>query len=183
MKRDKLDAVFSDLTRWRANWQCEVCGAGREAHLQCSHIFGRAKISIRWHPDNSLCLCHHCHLIFTQHPLLHAEFIRGKFGVTFYDQLMRLANRPRHFSKADKEAIYQAYKIALAQMKTLRATGHFADSEYGFDRIPFQFPDLTNVLPLARKRKPVKGKKGTSRKLTNPKFKKKVDGTTVARAA
>jgi hypothetical protein len=175
MKRDKLDAVFSDLVRGRANWRCEVCGAGRDAHLECSHIFGRAKISVRWHPDNATCLCHHHHRQFTQHPLYHAEWVREKFGVKFYDRLIRLANTPRHFKRAEKEAIYRAYKVTLAQMNVML-------SDWDGSRIDFQFPDLSNVQPIPRKPKARKAKPARSgRKMGHPTLKRKVSGEVVRR--
>jgi len=55
IKIDKRDKIFSLLVRERAGHVCERCGVGRQAKLECSHIFSRTHRATRWHPDNAQC--------------------------------------------------------------------------------------------------------------------------------
>ena len=58
--RNKLDKAVSQLVRKRG--ECERCGTKK--NLQCSHIYGRRNLSVRWDLDNLQCLCMRCHLYF-----------------------------------------------------------------------------------------------------------------------
>lgn len=50
----------------RARGKCEACGSKNK--LQWSHIISRTYHSIRWLPQNCICLCAPCHFKFTYRP-------------------------------------------------------------------------------------------------------------------
>lgn len=61
---DKLDILFADYIRSRG--YCERCGAvareGSGHGLQCAHVYSRKNMTLRWDPNNALCLCTGCHI-------------------------------------------------------------------------------------------------------------------------
>jgi hypothetical protein len=126
IRRDKYDALFSDLVRERADWTCERCN--REfrhdrGSLHCSHIFGRAKQSIRVHPDNALAHCTSCHRHLEQHPIEFAEHAREILGQQRYDRLRLMAAKPTKITKFDKEVVHQHYLGERARILALRKDG------------------------------------------------------------
>ena len=127
IRRNKLDIVFSNLIRERANWYCEVCctnfryGGGM---LDCAHIMGRRSVATRWHPLNAVSMCRSDHLFFTEHPFDFADWCRGHFGGDVVSELQRVANTPVKWTKKDREEIYQHYKRELKRLEEKRANGY-----------------------------------------------------------
>ena len=164
IKRDALDAVFSDCVRERANWRCEYTGAGPDSHLECAHIYGRRKKSVRWHPMNAVCLSHASHMMFTENPILFAQWCHAKFGPDAMYELAKLAAAPRKFSSRELAGLRIHYCSELARMELARQNGRGG-------RIEFMWPDpIPEATP--RKRKNVKKRS---------KFKRKVSGEVVLR--
>lgn len=133
IKRDKLDAVFSDLIRERVDYICQRCQRDFRQNtrsLHCSHVFGRAKKSTRWHPDNALALCVGCHENMGQHPIDHAELVKSLIGSQKYDRLRYIASKPTKFTKSDKEYIYQHYKGEKKRLLALRSEGQQGRIEF-----------------------------------------------------
>lgn len=163
IKRDKLDAVFSDLVRERAAWKSEYSGKS-DTQLECCHIYGRAKRSTRWHPMNAVCLTHYEHRYFTANPILFAQWCHAKFGPDQMYELAMLAAQPRKFTPREIEGLYQHYKEELRLMKEMRAEGVT-------HRLSFNWPD---PIPEATPKKRSKAKKQS-------RYKRKVSGAVVLR--
>lgn len=139
IKRDKYDEVFSFLVRERADYRCERCGRSfrhNPGSLHCSHIFGRAKQSVRLHPDNALAHCggNGCHEHLSQHPVEFAEHAREKLGARRYDRLRVLANKPTKFTAFERELLHKHYlseKRRLLAMRKAGVTGRIEFSMLG----------------------------------------------------
>jgi len=108
MKRDLLDALFSDYIRLRAMSRvggCERCLSQKVSYkdLQCAHISGRGKMSTRWDADNAVGLCGGCHMYFTAQPF---EFTAWATKYLGQDKLDMLQARSRTLAHdIDKSAI------------------------------------------------------------------------------
>lgn len=124
-KIKKLDKVFSSLVRGRVNYTCENCntyyppGVGRMG-IHCSHLWGRAKQSTRYHPLNAFCHCLGCHNFFTANPVLFAEWAEARLGPEEFANLRILAHQTIKRSKGDKEDLYDDMKAALQRMDAER---------------------------------------------------------------
>ena len=125
LKRDKLDAVISDLVRERADWTCECCGLEfpdrKGRGLQASHYFGRANKSVRWHGDNVFAHCTACHFRLGSSPHEFSTWARGTLGETRYDDLVLRAKAPKKYTKADKEEMVAHYRAQLKAIRRRRA--------------------------------------------------------------
>jgi len=133
IKRDKYDTLFSFLVRERTDWRCEYCGRGFRhdiGALHCSHLFGRAKQSVRVHPWNAFAHCAGCHERLSQHPVEFAEWARNKLGQQRYDALRVMANRPTKFTKEDKERIHSHYLAEKRRLLAARANGQVGRLEF-----------------------------------------------------
>lgn len=134
MKRDKLDIVFSNLVRERPGWVCERCETyypeGRRGGLECSHVFGRGRHSVRWDERNAFALCTGCHRFFTAHPAEHHLFALDRMGEDAFSQLRLDSNSLKRRTKNQKEKLYQRLKAALTDMKERRAMGHQGRLEF-----------------------------------------------------
>ena len=111
LKRTKLDIVFSNLIRERAEWKCERCKKyypeGHRQGLDCSHFYGRRHRSTRWHPDNAFAHCRGCHQYLGSNPAIFNAWALKQLGDTRYDWLLRRHNEVVKYTKADLEEFYQ----------------------------------------------------------------------------
>lgn len=127
MKRDALDAVFSDLIREAYDWTCAYSGLvfperkGKDVH--CSHFISRAFNSTRWFPDNAVCLSAAAHDYLGKHPDEHTDFFRKLLGPYRYDALKARQRGIYRYRAADKKAMRQHYGSELARIRELRAQG------------------------------------------------------------
>ena len=87
VKRDPADVAFSRALRMSRNDTCEHCGT-MDGQMDCAHIFGRAKKSVRWDTLNALCLCRNCHRHFTANPLDFTKWLEGYVGRGYLDILV-----------------------------------------------------------------------------------------------
>ncbi len=115
IRRDSLDALFSQFIRMRAIQRvhgCERCLKWKADYkqLECSHFYGRGRKSVRWDEDNSVGLCFGCHTYFTGQPREHIEWFEKHIGKEATEML---AGRERVMGKPDKEMlmIYYSQKI------------------------------------------------------------------------
>lgn len=95
IKITPADSAFSKCVRYRAGWACERCGAQHDSSstgLHCSHFFGRANWSVRFHPDNARSLCHGCHSWLSGNPYEHCEWIKGQIGEGRLQMLLEARN-------------------------------------------------------------------------------------------
>lgn len=138
LKRDALDAAFSDAIRWACDWKCQwvsrndageliQCGMnwpeckGRDAH--CSHFKSRGYSSVRWFPDNATLLCAAHHDYAGKNPDEHYEFFRGHLGAVRYDELIRRYRRIYRYRKHDKAEMRAHFEAEVQRIKGLREKG------------------------------------------------------------
>lgn len=134
IKRTKIDAVFSDLIRERADWTCQNCGKHfperKGAGLHCSHYFGRRGVSTRHHGDNCYALCYACHLRLGSNPHEHYAFVYGQLGEPRYDSLVLRAHAPMKRTKAEWDELYEHLKAQLAYLRRRRKEGEVGLVEF-----------------------------------------------------
>jgi len=133
IKRDALDALFSDLIRERVNWTCEKCErnfAHERVQLQCAHIVGRRVLLLRHDPRNAVALCASCHHYFTDRPLEFAGWVRGHIGDTIPDELKRLSNVVHKKHKTWKKEARAHYREELKKMEQKRKDGDVGYLEF-----------------------------------------------------
>ncbi len=132
MKRDALDAAFSEAVRERDDWTCNHCGiidtnaqmGGRPSIMDCSHIISRKYVSTRTYPDNALCICRGCHRKLGDNPPEHARLAKQVLGETRYGMLTdRHANNKIKYSKLDKRDMTKHYRDELKRMRKARLNG------------------------------------------------------------
>lgn len=115
IKRDKLDALFSEFIRKRAIAEvggCQRCLRPKFdivkdngdilpawKQLECSHFFGRSRQATRYDEDNAVGLCGACHMYFTSHPLEHTEWFAARLGERFEFLQGRMRNTWPHPDK------------------------------------------------------------------------------------
>ena len=112
---DSLDKLFSKYIRIRATKRtggCERCRAWKADYkqLQCAHLLGRWKGSIRWDEDNAIGACGGCHMVLDRDHTAKEEFIINHLGQERYDLLKM---RARTIGRPDKEllTIYYTQRI------------------------------------------------------------------------
>lgn len=127
LKRTKLDRVFSDLVRERAEWTCERCETfypeGRRQGLDCSHLFSRRHRNTRWHPDNAFAHCRGCHQYLGGNPVEFAGWAKHQLGEARFEDVSRRHHMTVKYTKADLEEMYIHYKAQLEYMRKRRANG------------------------------------------------------------
>lgn len=116
LRRDSLDALFSNYVRARDNYTCQRCAKYYEPPtraIHSAHIFSRSHKGLRWNPDNAIALCHGCHVYFGGNPLYFKEWIVTRIGTRKYEVLMYLARKPTKYTRWDREIIRQDLKARL----------------------------------------------------------------------
>lgn len=156
VKRDNLDKLFSQWIRARAGWACECCGRS-DIQLDCSHIVGRRNKQTRWDDAAALCLCRNCHQFFTDNPVDHTDWLRGYLGSDHVEAVRQRGQSTDKLTQADKDAI--------------------ADELYA----KVQWIGETPVCTGKKRSKKKAAKKKAGRKVSQSKYRKKVDGTVVPR--
>lgn len=139
IKRDKFDAVFSQLVRERAGWCCERCERyfpeGDRQGLDTAHFFGRRKRATRFHPDNASSLCRGCHSVMDANPRAHTQWTVGRIGSYELDALEFLSNQVMKWSKDDMAKLYQSMKDELKDMQVKRMNGETKRLEFKGSKI------------------------------------------------
>ena len=113
LKRDALDALFSDYIRHRDKWTCQICKKqfhGKPAPgLEAAHCFSRASKLIRWNPDNAAAVCTWCHKFgpnaLDRHEGMKREWFKKRIGKKKFAMLEWMHHNPSKFQKPDKAAI------------------------------------------------------------------------------
>lgn len=102
IKISALDRKFSQYIRQIRGNRCERCKR-QGVTLQGHHFYGRRKKSVRFDPQNALCLCFMpCHRWFHENPFEAVAWMRNKLGAREFDLLTIRANTP---GKPDYEMI------------------------------------------------------------------------------
>ena len=137
IRRDKYDAVVSDLVRERNDWTCQHCGficddgqaRGKSRRVENSHFIPRRHSSTRYYSDNCDCLCKKCHQLFTEDNTgLYAAWKRRDLGDDRYDSLVERGRAIVKRTKAEKEDLYKHLKAQLKYMRRRR----FENGEMGW---------------------------------------------------
>lgn len=127
VKRDKYDAIFSDLIRSRVDFTCEHCKTyipeGQRQACHCAHIHGRKAQSTRYDGDNAVCLCAKCHYYFTDHPTEFTYWLHEYLGDGHMDLLREKLNTLKKFYKGEKEEMNKFYKNELKKIQQRRKDG------------------------------------------------------------
>ena len=121
MKRDKIDAVVSDLVREAAQ-ECVICRRSN-VRLEAMHIYGRRLKSLRWDLMNLISGCHGCHRRMTENPLEFTDWLLKRFGQGYMDILREKRNLVKRWKPWEKDEMYRHYKSELARVRKLRAEG------------------------------------------------------------
>jgi len=117
IRRDPLDALFSDYIRKRAGWCCERCGiCPSRRGLDCSHFHGRAKQAVRYDEDNAVALCKNCHRYFGSHKTEYEDWFKQYIGEERYNML---EGRMRQIGKPDKNALKLYYKQKITELDAI----------------------------------------------------------------
>ena len=139
MKRDKYDKLMSNLIRERANWTCEfpTCGKyypeGERRGIEHSHIWGRRRHSVRWEPDNGICLCTGHHSFVGSNHDEHEALARSILGDERYDSLKLRANTTRRWKPWEKDELHARMKSELSRMEGLRNEGFTGRIDFWLD--------------------------------------------------
>lgn len=134
IKRDALDAAFSDCIRAAAN-RCEAQGypmypndkGGQNTtcsgQLECAHIFGRRAQSVRVDPLNAFSLCHTHHRFFTENPIEFKRFYTDQLGEEGVVVLRERWRNHKKWLKGEKAEARAHYREEFKRIATERAEG------------------------------------------------------------
>jgi len=131
MKIDPLDILFSEFIRKQAiklAGGCQRCGSPKYdiqkengsiypawKQLQCAHLTGRWRESIRWDEENAVGTCGGCHLVLDRDHLEKENFIIKHLGQEKYDLLKARARQT--YPKPDKKLLTLYYQKKLLEVK------------------------------------------------------------------
>ena len=104
----KLDTAWAVLVKLMAGNMCERCKKTKP--LNSHHIYSRSKRSVRWHPDNGVCLCVGCHVFsskFSAHktPIEFIDWLRQSKTEAFIDKLRLKAHTISKLHPFEKELL------------------------------------------------------------------------------
>lgn len=83
----ELDDACRAVVFARDGYRCRK--TGQTHHLQWGHVYSRRYKSVRWDPDNSMCLSAGAHLWWHAQPVAAAQWWLGEVGEEFHDALRR----------------------------------------------------------------------------------------------
>lgn len=131
VKRDALDAIFSDCIRLAANC-CEAHGEpmlyGNTAcsqHLECAHIHSRRHQYLRHNPLNALSLCGAHHRWYTDHPTVFTDFIDRQYPgrLEILLPMLQVKHKWLKGMKAEARAHYRKEYQSLLDRRSAGETG------------------------------------------------------------
>jgi len=117
----RLDEAWSELVKLRADYKCEYCGIERT--LNSHHIYSRANKSVRWLPDNGICLCASHHALnsrFSAHltPVEFTEWLYQVKGENFMLMLKIKANSIGKYHTFEKELLLKELNKEILKLKS-----------------------------------------------------------------
>lgn len=87
----ELDAIARQEVMQRDGERCIRCGS--IGNLQWAHVLSRRHKSMRWNPDNAMCLCAGCHLHWHHEPAMALDWFFKNYRERWERlQLVYLAN-------------------------------------------------------------------------------------------
>ena len=131
IKRDKYDAIVSDLIRHANDFTCERCGVideegratGKSRQTHCSHFYGRSIAATRYDLHNLSCLCGACHKHLGDRPSEHAIWFKANVGDYIFEEVEHRHWQTRRWKKWEKDEMLKHYKLELERVKKLRSEG------------------------------------------------------------
>lgn len=130
IKRDALDALFSEYIRTRDNWTCQVCGkkfdpddGNSRKGLHCAHCFSRATKQTRWDESNAVAMCGWCHSNPRNENAMDSnvkekyKWFRGRLGDTAFDIMEFRFRNAGKFTKPDKYSLKRVFADELKKLK------------------------------------------------------------------
>ena len=135
IRRDALDAIFSDCIRLAANC-CEAHGeemlyGNKQCSdlLECAHIHSRRHQYLRHDPLNAVSLCGAHHRWYTDHPTEFTAWLERHMDTGSLDILMeklRVKHKWLKNMKAEARLHYRAEYNRMFQLRSNGATGKLA---------------------------------------------------------
>ena len=122
IKRAPADIAFSLAVREYANHQCENCGR-TDGQMENSHFYGRRHRGLRWEPLNCACLCHTCHMAFTEDPMSHVQWFTEHSGEGVMEILRDKRNAQYKLAKGEEKAIAKHYRQEVKLIQEQRENG------------------------------------------------------------
>jgi len=132
MRRDALDAIFSDCIRLAANG-CEAHGESMlhgnvqcSSNLECAHIHSRRYQIVRHDPINALSLCGAHHRWYTDHPVFFAEFcirLLGEDHMGILREKLQFKHKWLNGMKAEARKHYRNEFNLMLEQREHGATG------------------------------------------------------------
>jgi hypothetical protein len=135
-RRDKLDALYSQLIREANNYTCQACGKyhveGERQGLHASHFFSRRKQSVRFDkfPGNVFAHCFSCHQRLGENPHEFHKWAWAELGPVEYERLLLRAQTIMKRNKKDKAELYEEMKAKHAWMLEERRKGNLGRLEF-----------------------------------------------------
>ena len=115
--REQLDKLWAELVKQRAGHKCERSGKTR--WLNSHHIFSRSNLSVRWDLDNGVCLNAGRHTLQTnsahKNPIEFIEWIKGRRGVKWYEEMRIKANLVRKWTIPELEELLKTFKEEIKE--------------------------------------------------------------------
>ena len=102
----KLDKLWSEKVRERANCRCEVCGSDNV--VQAHHIFPRTHKGTRWDLDNGVALCLKHHLYWAhKDAIAFTQWVIKKRSQGKIDMLQAKAYGISRWSESELDLLYR----------------------------------------------------------------------------
>ena len=127
VKRDPLDALFSDYIRARDGHTCRRCGR-RHGKLEAHHIISRRYNATRYLGINGVTLCFACHRWVHEKPLAATEWIKSWMAAEDILELDMMTQTPGKKARDYERGIIKA---ALMQRITELEGDHETRREDG----------------------------------------------------
>lgn len=95
-EKKKLDKLWADYIKERAEYRCEYCkrldiNHGGTVTLNSAHIIGRRNHTLRWNPLNGVCLCYIHHMAYDEHQPQHQDIFDSCIGKKRWEVLIKLS--------------------------------------------------------------------------------------------
>ena len=125
LKRDFLDAIFSDFVRMRDRWTCQRCATyyapNKRRGLHNSHlVISRRGKSTRWLPENCAAMCRGCHGFFGENPEKARRWYIERYSREQYDLVRFMA---RQIMKSWELKDYKLAKAEFLKAEMARLEG------------------------------------------------------------
>ena len=122
-KYDALDRVFSQFIRLRDadnDGYCICCSSGVRVHWEecdAGHFISRRHLSTRWCEMNVHAQSRYDNRFNQGNAHGYAQFMLNRYGPTVFDDLERLKNTTRKYTKLELKIMADNYKHKIKQLK------------------------------------------------------------------